>query len=170
MSLTEILYWVLMVILILLAWNHVSIDWSDIPLHLLNRNIPFCNFGWLPFPLCPSSTTYTHIYTYVLPELNVWVHFVNVDGSLFCTNSTFMKGKEILRLYKDSKQTNMYKAKKIQKNLKKQQQTNKTKAFSVYPDIFIIQKHRYNYLFCATKSERVLLQISTKYMLYFLKI
>ena len=169
MSLTEILYWVLMVILILLAWNHVSIDWSDIPLHLLNRNIPFCNFGWLPFPLCPSSTTYTHIYTYVLPELNVWVHFVNVDGSLSCTNSNFMKGKEILRLCKDSKQTNMYKAKKIQK--KPQKKTNKqTKAFSVYPDIFIIQKHRYNYLFCATKSERVLLQISTKYMLYFLKI
>ena len=170
MSLTEILYWVLMVILILLAWNHVSIDWSDIPLHLLNRNIPFCNFGWLPFPLCPSSTTYTHIYTYALPELNVWVHFVNVDGSLSCTNSNFMKGKEILRLCKDSKQTNMYKAKKIQKKTSKKKQTNKTKAFSVYPDIFIIQKHRYNYLFCATKSERVLLQISTKYMLYFLKI
>ena len=95
---------------------------------------------------------------------------MNVDGSLFCTNSTFMKGKEILRLYKDSKQTNLYKAKKIQKNLKKNKQTNKTKAFSIYPDIFIIQKHRYNYLFCATKSEKVLLKISTKYMLYFLKI
>ena len=129
MSFPEILYWVLMVILILLAWNDVSTDWSDIPLHLLNRNIPFCNFGWLPFPLCPSSTTYAHIYAYVLPELNVWVHFVNVDGSLFCTNSTFMKGKEILRLYKDSKQTNLYKAKKIQKNLKKTNKQTKQRPF-----------------------------------------
>ena len=34
-----------------------------------------------------------------------------------------MKGKEILRLCKDSKQTNMYKAKKIQK--KPQKKTNK---------------------------------------------
>lgn len=48
---------------------------------------------------------------------------MNVDGSLSCTNSNFMKGKEILRLCKDSKQTNMYKAKKIQK--KPQKKTNK---------------------------------------------
>ena len=129
MSFTEILYWVLMVILILLAWNHVSIDWSDIPLHLLNRNIPFCNFGWFPFPLCPSSTTYTHIYTYLriawteclspLRECGWQPFFVLVQ----------LLWKEILRLYKDSKQTNLYKVKKIQKNLKKTNKQTKQRPF-----------------------------------------
>ena len=119
---------------------------------------------FVPPPLLTHIFTLTHCLNWMSESTSwMWMAAFLVLIQILWKERKFCAYARILNKLTCTKQ------RKYKKNLKKKQ-TNKTKAFSVYPDIFIIQKHRYNYLFCATKSEKVLLKISTKYMLYFLKI
>ena len=78
-----------------------------------------------------------------------------------------MKGKEILRLYKDSKQTNMYKAKKTQKNLKKNQ-PNKQRPFR-FIQIYSLSRNTDIITFFVPQNQKSVIKNFYKVHVIFLK-